>query len=199
MGRRLTLWLSPMMSPRSRGAPAGMLPALPNRTLRACEAAPQATPASREPAVLLSSTRAVTCSTCPKSMLPAALLHLGGGQGTSISWLTPGCAGAGLGSLAATVLTQLCASRSSMLGLDRSMSQPNLVHLAQMVAAAPLSACPSEASEHSASLASREDEDAMGAFPAAFAIIPGETSRLAAQLLTTRGPSPHVRHWGRYS
>ena len=41
-----------------------------------------------------------------------------------------------------------------MLGLDRSMSQPNLLHLAQLAAAAPISACGSEISE---SIASQND------------------------------------------
>ena len=60
-----------------------------------------------------------------------------------------------------------------MLGLDRSMSQPNLVHLAQMVASAPLSACPSEASESADSQTGREEPDIFAPLPAALVALPG--------------------------
>ena len=59
-----------------------------------------------------------------------------------------------------------------MLGLDRSMSQPNLLHLAQLAAAAPISACPSEVSD---SIASEKDVADLADLPpaSALALLPG--------------------------
>ena len=69
-----------------------------------------------------------------------------------------------------------------MLGLDRSMSQPNLLHLAQLAAAAPISACGSEISE---SIASQNDVADMADLPS--------TSGLAA----LPGLQPHcIEGWG---
>ena len=61
------------------------------------------------------------------------------------------------------------------------MSQPNLVHLAQLAAAAPLSACASEASESTAPRLSGEAAEMPAPLPAALVAIPGALLDLLRQ------------------